>query len=207
MQINKFSGGWSLLVCLVACSANEGGPKQVAGGQSGTDSQGAYTCVLDSPIVESIPLDQVPLGSVCSPNAEFEKLEGSQVFQCKEQEVAFTVNVTRGSSARRLTGKLYSDTDRAAPPTDCNAMSLDASLEIRASDSSVDFAGAATLTVDHLCSSATIAEKVQGAEGEFRFELNQENLFVVFPTLQTELCSPTIQASIHGNGSSGAGIE
>jgi hypothetical protein len=161
--------------------------------------------VLDNPIVESIPLEQVPLGSMCSPNAEFEKIEGSHVFSCKEHEVAFTVNVTRGSGARSLTGKLYSDTDPTAPPTDCNAMSLDASIEIRGSDSSVDFAGETTLTVDHLCSSAKIAEKVQGTEGEFRFEFYQENLFVVFPTLQSELCSPSSEPSIHDNRNSGAG--
>jgi hypothetical protein len=161
--------------------------------------------VLDSPLVESVPLDQAPLGVMCSPNAEFEKLEGSQVFRCKEHNVEFTVNVTRGTGAWRLTGKQYSDTDPTLPPTDCNALSLDASLEIRASDGSVDFAGATTLTVDHLCSSAKIDDQVQGADGELRFELYQQDLFVVFPNLETELCSPALESSLHRSANEGGG--
>jgi len=185
MKTKMFKVGWLCLAWLAACSANEGGAKQVAGGQSGTDSEGSYSCVLDSPMVESIALDQAPAGVTCSPNSVFERFEGTQTFLCKEHDVSFTMSVTRGSSARRLTGKLYSDTGDSSPPTDCWAMSLDATVAIRSSDGRVDFERPSTLTVDHVCDSAVIEPALQVPEGKLRIELRDTELFVVFPATTT----------------------
>lgn len=185
MKTKIVSVGWWCLVCLVACSASDGGAKQVAGGQSGTDSEGSYSCVLDSPTVESLALDQAPAGVSCSPNAAFDRFEGTRVFQCKEHNVTFTTSVTRGSSARRLTGKSYSDTGDSSPPTDCWVMSLDATVAVHSSDGRVDLERPSTLTVDHVCDSAVIEPAVQVPEGKLRLELREDELFVVFPPTTT----------------------
>ncbi|HYQ00617.1 MAG TPA: hypothetical protein VER96_18190 [Polyangiaceae bacterium] len=206
MQIKKLSGGWLWLVLFTACSSSEGGPKQVGGGQSGTDSQGAYTCQLDSPTVESIPVDTPPSGVSCSPNSEWAQLEGSRTFRCSEHDVSFTVNVARGLSARRLTGRLSSDTDPSAPPTDCYAMSLDSSVAIEASDDGVAYDGPTTLTVDHLCNSASVDARVQGSAGEYRFEFWQQDLFVTFPNLENEHCLLPSDPPAESNASGGKGL-
>jgi len=190
------------LVLLVAACSSKEELKQVAGGQSGTDSQGAYTCGLDSPGVEDAPLDQVPAGVSCSPNAEFALLEGKQSFVCKEHDVTFSTEVVRGAGARRLTGRLYSDTGDKGAPSPCYAMALDASVTIEASDGSVSAREPTTLTVDHLCNSAKIADAVQGRDGKVLFEFFQGGLFVIFPGGQTENCSASAGA-IDGNAGSG----
>jgi uncharacterized membrane protein YgcG len=156
-------------------------------------------------VVETIPLDQSPVGVACSPDLLFARLEGDHSFDCKEHDVSFNVEVTRGSAARRLTGKLYSDTGGKGDPSPCYAMALDASVAILASDDSVSFQGPASLTVDHLCSTLEIAPKVQGSQGEVAFEFYLDDLFVIFPDHSTEHClNPVNAPSIPGSGGGGS---
>jgi hypothetical protein len=152
----SFKSGFVFVLLATACSSDGGKGQGVAGGQSGTASEGGYSCSLEDAMVESVPLDQLPYGIKCSPNQAFDALEGTTSYFCKRSALSFTVSIERGSGARLLTGKTYSDTDSSAPPRACQELELDAQVVIQASDESLSFAGPALLRLDHLCSGTSI---------------------------------------------------
>jgi hypothetical protein len=152
----KFRSGFVLMLLAAACSSEAGKGAGVAGGQSGTTSDGGYSCSVVDAAVENVPLDQLPYGIQCSPNQAFDALEGTTSYFCKESALTFSVSIERGSGARLLTGKTYSDTDPSAPPMACQELELDAQVVIQASDDSLSYAGPALLQLDHLCSTTSI---------------------------------------------------
>lgn len=193
----------ALSFALTGCSASQApeGPGEgvegepVAGGQSGTDSSGAYSCQLDDALETSIPLDEVALS--CSPAQSLDAIEGTRRFLCEDSDTSFTIEVERGTSAALLTGKLFSDTDPDAPPTDCQALRVAATTTIVADDGSLSFSSS-HVTVDHLCESFSFDGKAGRRSGcedeELTFELLDDatRLFVVSRGangIRTESCA------------------
>ena len=177
----------ALSFVLAGCSASQSpeGTREaepVAGGQSGTDSFGAYSCELDDAVATSIPLDEVVLS--CSAAQSLDAIEVTRLFLCEDSDMSFTIDVERGTSAELLTGKLYSDTDPDAPPTDCQALRVAATTTIVADDGSVSFTSS-QVTVDHLCASFSFDGKALRQLGcaneELTFQLLDDatRLFVV----------------------------
>jgi hypothetical protein len=158
------SSRWNavLFLVLAGCGTRAGEPgggmankgDELAGGQSGSDSSGGYSCELEDAVETSLALDEV-IGLSCSAQHMLDVIEGSRSYECKVFGMTLSVTVERGTSARLVTGKRYSDTDTSSPPTDCVALHVDAATSIAASDGSLSLSSS-QVTVDHLCSSASI---------------------------------------------------
>jgi hypothetical protein len=188
----------------------------LAGGQSGTESRAGYDCVLDEARVEGVPLDKKPSQIAVSPDQVFDLIEGTRAFSCSvpsarpqttDQEagtaadagssvdggsfadVTVAVEIQRGSEARLLTGKLYSDTFQDDAPVDCYVLELDATVTLRSNGESVS--RAVPLRVDHLGATQEIqgswqlASLAESKGLKFTFRHDARELFVVSPNWTT----------------------
>jgi hypothetical protein len=186
----------SWLVCLAVfagCSSSESGaplpegapgidpsasPSRVterSGGQSGTDSGGAYNCdPIGAPPLCSVPLDQTPEGYACSPAAVLDAISGSGTFECtvhrsmlvapvtdtqpanytysESAGPSLTLRLERGTAAHLLDAVL---TREDGSTGSCTWLGVDASVSVASADGGVAIS-ADQVVVDRFCSSASV---------------------------------------------------
>jgi hypothetical protein len=162
--------GIGLLV--IACSSSpssNGKTGDVAGGQSGTDSSGAYSCFLeDDASVESVDIDlneTWPSGGLfgCSGQSAVATHQPAITYDCKELG-HLTVTVGSASSAQRLTGTTYSDTGDPGPGRSCYVLRIVAPIQITSEDGSISFDSAA-YTARYTCEDAEVEGTLLDAQG------------------------------------------
>lgn len=173
-----------------ACSTSGGGveggddmghapaePGKVAGGQSGNDGTGSYSCDLSEATVSDTPVDTIPEHGGCSP-AEFvsrlswatttvlhqrQDPDHSVIFDCGGFG-RFVVEVGPATSAQVFTGTSPSDTSEETPDVPCVAFVVEAAISVRSLDGAAPFA-AHKLETDHICWDASfVAERADGAK-------------------------------------------
>ena len=190
------SASRSWLVCLAVlagCSSSESvaplpestpgidpsaSPSQVterSGGQSGTDSGGAYNCdARGAPPLFSVPLDQAPEGHACSPAAVLDAISGSGTFECtvhrsmlvapvtdtqpanytysQSAGPSLTVQLQPGTAAHLLDAVL---TEEDGGRGSCTWLGIDASVSVTSADGGVAVSADQVL-VDRFCGGAAV---------------------------------------------------
>lgn len=154
-------------------------PEQVAGGQSGSDSEGSGDCDLENATITDIPVDVKPMYVGCSPDEAVSRLSWKlmsdpselktgrddmkpAVFDCHDFG-RYVVEVEPATAARLRTGVRHGD-DAPSMGSPCGGLAIDALIHVRPFDGGDAFE-AEGFETDQSCWEASItAVREDGAE-------------------------------------------
>ncbi len=204
----KFKPAWGALLGILATGCGSDAP--AAGGQSGTDADGGYSCSY--PIVEAtgeaVSLDET-VGNGRTANGDYAVVEGTFAFLCPDDEL-YEVSVRRGTAARRALGLLNEST----PDERCESLQLDAEVHLETESGAWDHD--ASFVTSDLLGTFWIGEPGLDSEGR-RVELGLQQQWT--PTgdgpinslrvdrvgISTTYCALTDGADTGGADAGGAG--
>jgi hypothetical protein len=167
------------MLLLGACSSGSGSEqspggesKEMAGGQSGTDGAGSYSCNLEHHTETDIPLDQsIHSFQPCSAEIAVSRLPSAAGFDCGALG-EFNLSVGAATAARELTGVMYNDTGDPGPGAPCYSLAVDVPIHITSTERNVPL-DAPGFVVGHLCDDFLIQTDSDDA--------GQQQRFVIFP--------------------------
>lgn len=161
-----------------ACSSSDDrGDDRVAGGQSGTDSSGAYDCDIENATSEDIALDEVfnPSWGRCTALDSVAIQQPVTTFDCGELG-PLSLSVGEPTAAQRLTGVTYNDTGDPGPGADCYALRVEAPVHIASPDGGISFDGA-SYTLRYSCGWLELDGAYRDAQGRtMKFGVAAENV-------------------------------
>jgi hypothetical protein len=144
------------------------------GGQSGTDSEGAYTCSREGATrLASVPLDQEPEGISCAPATVLAAVSGTYEYDCRVSRAirvaddelgnpqyiypndpgpSVTLQMQPGAAAHLLAGVATGEDGRTSW---CRLLDVDVSVSITGADGGIAVS-AESAFVDRFCATAGI---------------------------------------------------